>query len=78
MEQYSDVHSGGILDCMSASGFNFALPLTCLDLMGVLFTFARMLYSRAGGEFSLIDQFNCFINWFAIRFYEQRVFAFSQ
>ena len=43
IEQYSDVHSGGSLDCRSAIGLSFAFPLICLVFIGVLFMFVNML-----------------------------------
>ena len=43
IEQCSDVHCGGILDCKSAMAFNFAFPLMCLIFIGVLLTFVKML-----------------------------------
>ena len=43
MEQCSDEHSGGILDCKSAIGFSFAFLLTCLIFIGVRFIFVNIL-----------------------------------
>ena len=43
IEQTCDVHIGGILDWRSANGFSFALPLTCRELIGILFRFVSKL-----------------------------------
>ena len=60
-EQYSEVQAGGSLDWMSATGFNLALPLMCLDLIGVLFMLIGMLDNLALAEnFTLFMSFSAF------------------
>ena len=43
MVQTSDLHCEGYLDWRSAKGFNFALPLMCWEMMGILLTLLRKL-----------------------------------